>query len=1122
MKKLCKILTVALAAAMVASAAVVPASASVYTNQEVTKISNPDKGEREADGLVSEGDRENSYAWCMTARGDYVYIGTNKNIVGSVVDTIAQGLIAKGLSDDQAWALADVMMNGDIPRPTTEEGGQILRVDCKTNEIEVIYTAPLGTSFRMAITHGDNVYFGSYSVGTDDSFTTSTEEGLSNDIFCIDENDKVTKVFSSSNGTSMRAACEFEGNLFFGGVDASLELNEDWEGAAKLAILKMDETDNTKWDRVADYEDFGMLYAKNPAMTSAAASPVWDICEYNGDLYATLPNGRGFVAFKGHPAKDGETANKYGWVWEEVVGYNNTYGNPIGLNPDSSAATAGQISIVATPVVFKGELYMFDFDHTIGSVTQAVTGVLQSMSGSDVKASDYLRGMYNTLRHTQNLWKLNDETGKFEKVEGFSKLLENTTNEYVWRAQVYNDQMYLTTMDSAVLYNGITRLTNTSFVDMTAKEWMDQINNIAKFVAAMDPDVSDNMAQEKAKLEAAVTQLKVLYAQLSSNEDVQAFVQKYAETMQQIQDALINVKIELADNIFVQKLMLKLLSVENTAKEKYAEVSEAVVDYIKSHDLTALIAGDPDVALSELSEEELKDYVDQFKGKVGILVESLRIKYPELRVISRAELKEMVSQYVSEMLSQTLGEDIYEDIIKLEQDVKVKAKEQLQDLQKNLVNKVAQYYASLPEEKQQKIAAFMDKYVVPAVDEIKSDYEEQVAKLNQLKEMLYVVSHTSFAEYEAMFDAAVDMAANKAQAQIDQLNEKLGQFGLALSEQVKEQAAANIEQSKEAFKAKIAEEINKLTPDTSLNPIEAAQYGMVRTLEELDKKINKTYYDVKDAYDKIDWEGVAMYAYINDMVKEDTWGFDMVRTTDGENFELVTNDGFDDKYNYGGRSMVATKYGLYVGTANPFYGAQLFRLNDPLVNRSSVSTKSVARGGKVTVKADAKGGFGDYKYAFYYKKSTSGAWQTIGEAYGDATEASFSPSTVAKYLVKVNVKDETGKIKSKIFEVDSTKPTVSTLANESVVDKTTTQRGTPVTITGAASGGAGDYKYAFYYKKSTSKAYTLIGEEYGDAATATFTPATTAEYDVRVRVKDAAGKVVTKQLKVNSTRVEES
>ena len=48
---------------------------------KIEKISNPDAGEGQVDGLVEGGDRETSYAWAMAQRGDYLYIGTNKNIL---------------------------------------------------------------------------------------------------------------------------------------------------------------------------------------------------------------------------------------------------------------------------------------------------------------------------------------------------------------------------------------------------------------------------------------------------------------------------------------------------------------------------------------------------------------------------------------------------------------------------------------------------------------------------------------------------------------------------------------------------------------------------------------------------------------------------------------------------------------------------------------------------------------------------------------------------------------------------------------------------------------------------------------------------------------------------------
>jgi hypothetical protein len=72
-----------------------------------------------------------------------------------------------------------------------------------------------------------------------------------------------------------------------------------------------------------------------------------------------------------------------------------------------------------------------------------------------------------------------------------------------------------------------------------------------------------------------------------------------------------------------------------------------------------------------------------------------------------------------------------------------------------------------------------------------------------------------------------------------------------------------------------------------------------------------------------------MYLYINNTVKSNEWGFDLLRTSDGGNsFEVITRTGFDDKYNYGCPSFLSTEEGLYFGTCNPFYGGQLYLLSE--------------------------------------------------------------------------------------------------------------------------------------------------------------------------------------------------
>ena len=630
----------------------------------VTKISNPESGYRIPDGLIETTDRETSYAWCMTDRGDYVYIGTNRSFAGNLVNSAAAQMIAMGMTYEKVWDLVDVLTNGEIPRTQATDGGMILRCSKETGKIDVVYTAKKNVSFRMAITYGDNVYFGSYSADGNET----------NDIFKIDQNDNVEVVYSAVNGTSMRAACIHDGLLFFGGVDAEEVIEPGDEGCQKLAILFKDENDDSVWHRVADYKDFDKVYSTNPAMYNSVSSPVWDIVSYDGYLYATLPNGRGFVMYRGCPViDDGAPVNEYGWHWEEVIGYYNGINN-IGLceSPEGyTGLNAGLMSVTATPFVFNDELYLMDFDMTFSSEINAVVGILQQLSGADVKPSDYLRSMYSTLQHNQSIWKLDNETGKFNRIDSFDECLNNKCDEYLWRTEVYDGELYITTMDSATIYNYVTKLTNGSFCRMTPEEMQDQIGYIKNFI------------------------------------------------------------------------------------DKYVKKSDEVP-------------------------AEDQDQVDQIADTAQEMVDDLS----EGKLDSR----------------------------------------------------------------------FAEKFL---------------------------------AEYEDLVDSIQD-------------------------------TFSNIKDKKEIVDAKI---------EAAVESIKAKFMGL---------------------YNSVDWEGLKMYAYISSRVAIDEWGFDMFKTADGEHFEAVTLNGFGDKYNYGGRTLLTTDKGLYVGTANPFYGAQLY-----LLENSKIKVKGILgdadEDGKVTI-----------------------------------------------------------------------------------------------------------------------------------------------------------------------------
>lgn len=85
---------------------------------------------------------------------------------------------------------------------------------------------------------------------------------------------------------------------------------------------------------------------------------------------------------------------------------------------------------------------------------------------------------------------------------------------------------------------------------------------------------------------------------------------------------------------------------------------------------------------------------------------------------------------------------------------------------------------------------------------------------------------------------------------------------------------------------------------------------------------------LKKIIDSIDKDGLKMVVEMKRQLNANTSGFDLLKTADGEKWSFVLDDGFHDKYNFGGRTMVVFDDQLYVGTANPFYGAQLWRIDD--------------------------------------------------------------------------------------------------------------------------------------------------------------------------------------------------
>ena len=189
-----------------------------------------------------------------------------------------------------------------------------------------------------------------------------------------------------------------------------------------------------------------------------------------------------------------------------------------------------------------------------------------------------------------------------------------------------------------------------------------------------------------------------------------------------------------------------------------------------------------------------------------------------------------------------------------------------------------------------------------------------------------------------------------------------------------------------------------------------------------------------------------------------------------------------------------------------------------LQNTSTLSKTTVPKLNGVTVKGRSVQGKGTVTYAFYYKKMDSKGWTSVGTKYDGTTEATIFPNSPAVYQIMVKAKDKTGRISSKIMTLAVTVPTKDDLVNRSYSPNTTVKKGAAVSVNGKASGGAGRYTYAYYYRKASGKAFTSIGTPFVNQTKAWFRPASAGEYVVRVLAKDIEGTVALKEYKVTVTK----
>ena len=519
-RKTKKVISILVAMAMVMSLLTMTATMSfaadgdslsyTYGDYQLDKITNPGAGSGEADGINTndetgyDANRLNSYAWAVASRGDYIYIGTNRTLFGSALNTVAK--MIKQASPDTPLTrevlnnIVAIVSGGDVPvnLKDTDYVPQIIRFDVKKGTSKVIYqpstkrdengvlyyTDKNGkiipdadvvsetASFRSVVKYKGNLYFGSLGIHM-------------LQLVRIDSNDDADLVYQTlGQASSLRAGCVYNDGkqdlLCFGGQDTTYDKWRQEYGTASdrplpIVIRYLDPStaggDKEDWSgMIADYSDFGK-YAKAKVYVSGGGN-VWDLCSYNGKLYLILAYDGGWAMFRGE--KGGLNPNQFGWTWTEIVGDNGDY--PLAMDRKIGVLNkyyekqygcaefgpaildgAGLLDSTATPYVYKGKMYIGTFDNATAIQAQTVIKYLVKLQclTAGKKGPTFKQiyaPIYEVLKHPQRIWVM-DENEQITPVDSANELLKGTTNDYVWRFIQHHGKLYTGTFDSSTAYN---------------------------------------------------------------------------------------------------------------------------------------------------------------------------------------------------------------------------------------------------------------------------------------------------------------------------------------------------------------------------------------------------------------------------------------------------------------------------------------------------------------------------------------------------------------------------------------------------------------------------------------------------------------------------------------------
>lgn len=414
----------------------------------IQKLSNPTKGEKEADGFNSTVDRRNGYAWAMAESKNYIYIGSNRNIIFSFIKSIF-------ILGNFAETITDLIFEDDVSTETVDNSAEIFRYNKLTKKIEQVYKSELtleggfyesgyisAVSFKPYNEDNESIYIGAF--GNNYTRILKFKENYVIDV------DKPEVVFIDNTGkSSVGAIGVHEAKLYFGLMITDTDLR----------IMESAAPSKNTWNIVADLNDFNNI--PNVDIGSGRSGGIFDLISYNGYLYAIIGSGNkpinesGFLIFKGkYIGLMAKGSNRYGWKWDMIVGPNGKYEAGMGINSYA----------IATPFKYKASdgkeyVYVGTFSNVIQSTQKLISFDFSYLYENFVKPTQLYRFDENDnwemiIGTPSENEPLQIRIGNYKA--GFvpdNSGINYSSNHYIWRMAEYNGKLFLGTFDSSSLYD---------------------------------------------------------------------------------------------------------------------------------------------------------------------------------------------------------------------------------------------------------------------------------------------------------------------------------------------------------------------------------------------------------------------------------------------------------------------------------------------------------------------------------------------------------------------------------------------------------------------------------------------------------------------------------------------